>query len=159
MDCNPGDCSPISIRLVWVMDRGSVLSPKTYDPRSTTLEIVMGDPWSQDGFRRRLEWGRRGARVAAERGDILVVIDVLSFSTATLTAVHHGGLVYPCAWTDDPHALAAQLWAEAAVNRREAPDSGRFSLSPPTFNAIEPGTQVVLASTKWSTHGWVAAPA
>jgi 2-phosphosulfolactate phosphatase len=111
----------------------------------------MADPWSQQGFRCRLEWGRRGARVAAERGDVLVVVDVLSFSTATVTAVQHGGLVYPCAWTDDPAALAATLGAEAAVNRREVPEHGRFSLSPPTFLAIEPGTRVVLASPNGAT--------
>jgi 2-phosphosulfolactate phosphatase len=111
----------------------------------------MVDPWSQDGFRCRLEWGRRGARVAAERGDLLVVIDVLSFSTATVTAVQHGGIVYPCAWTDDPAAFAARIGAEMAVNRREVPDRGRFSLSPPTFAAIEPGTRVVLASPNGAT--------
>ena len=29
--------------------------------------------------------------MAAERGDVLVVVDVLSFSTAAVTAVQHGG--------------------------------------------------------------------
>lgn len=111
----------------------------------------MSDPWSQAGFRCRLEWGRRGARVAAEQGDILVVVDVLSFSTASVTAVHHGGLIYPCAWTDDPPALAATLGAEAAVSRGDVPAKGRFSLSPPTFNAIERGTRVVLASPNGAT--------
>jgi 2-phosphosulfolactate phosphatase len=109
------------------------------------------DPWSQDGYRCRLEWGRRGARVAAERGDILIVIDVLSFSTAAITAVHHGARIYPCAWTDDPQALAETLGAEAAVNRRAVPVGGRFSLSPPTFTTIEPGTRVVLASPNGAT--------
>ena len=116
----------------------------------------MVDPWSQDEFRCRLEWGRRGARVAAERGDVLVVIDVLRFSTATVTAVQYGGIVYPCAWSDDPVAYAARIGAEAAVRRRGVPESGRFSLSPPTFEAIEPGTRVVLASPNGATcsrHG------
>src|SRR5688572_9743703 len=106
----------------------------------------MVDPWSQDGYRCRLEWGRRGARVAAARGDVLVVIDVLRFSTTVVTAVQHGGMIYPCAWSDDPAAYAARLGAEAAVRRRRATEQGRFSLSPLTFLAIEPGTRVVLAS-------------
>ena len=111
----------------------------------------MSDPWSQAGYRCRLEWGRRGARVAAERGDILVVVDVLSFSSAAVTAVQGGGIVYPCAWTDDPTALAATLGAEAAVSRHHVPERGRFSLSPPTFLTIEAGTRVVLASPNGAT--------
>jgi 2-phosphosulfolactate phosphatase len=89
--------------------------------------------------------------VAAERGDVLVVIDVLSFSTAAVTAVQRGGIVYPCAWSDDPAALAARIGAEAAVSRPDVPERGRFSLSPPTFNTIEPGTNVVLASPNGAT--------
>lgn len=116
-----------------------------------TQEVRVDDPWSQGGFRCRLEWGRRGARVAAKRGDALVVVDVLSFSSAAVTAVQHGGLVYPCAWTDDPRALAAQLGAEAAVSRPHVPAQGRFSLSPPTFTAAAPGDRVVLASPNGAT--------
>jgi 2-phosphosulfolactate phosphatase len=111
----------------------------------------MADPWSQDGYRCRLEWGHRGARVAAERGDVLVVIDVLRFSTATVTAVQHGGIIYPCAWSDDPEAFAARIGAEAAVRRRADPGQRRFSLSPLTFLTIEPGTRVVLASPNGAT--------
>ena len=43
-----------------------------------------------------LEWGRRGAERAALRGDILAVCDVLSFSTAVVTACMRGARVYPC---------------------------------------------------------------
>src|SRR5262245_51057599 len=113
--------------------------------------MSVADPFGQQGYRCRLEWGRRGARVAAERGDLLVVIDVLCFSTATATAIQHGGIVYPCAWTDDPAALAASIGAEVAVSRGQVPSGGRFSLSPPTFLAIEPGTSVVLASPNGAT--------
>lgn len=111
----------------------------------------MSDPWSQQGYRCRLEWGRRGARVAAERGDVLVVVDILSFSSAVVTAVQHGCVIYPCAWTDDPAALASSLGAEAAVGRFDVPARGRFSLSPPTFLAVAPGTRVVLASPNGAT--------
>ena len=111
----------------------------------------MADPWSQEGYRCRLEWGRRGAHVAAERGDVLVVIDVLRFSTATVTAVQHGGIVYPCAWSDDPEAYAERIGAEAAVRRPGETAKSRFSLSPRTFEAIEPGTRVVLASPNGAT--------
>lgn len=113
----------------------------------------MNDPawFAQEGFRCRLEWGRRGARAAAERGDILVVVDVLSFSTAAVTAVARGGIVYPCANQDQAQTLAAQVGAEPAVRREHVPEKGRFSLSPPTFDAMEPGTRVALASPNGAT--------
>jgi 2-phosphosulfolactate phosphatase len=68
-----------------------------------------------------------------------------------VTAVAGGGIVYPCAWTDDPAELAARVGAEAAVNRREVPARGRFSLSPPTMLGIEPGDVIVLASPNGAT--------
>ena len=112
--------------------------------------------FAQPGYRCRLEWGRRGARVAAERGDVLVVVDVLSFSSAVATAVENGAVIFPCAWEDDPAALATRADAEAAVKRQDVPARGRFSLSPPTFNAARQGERIVLASpngARCSRHG------
>ena len=40
-------------------------------------------------------------RAAAERGDILIVIDTLRFSTAAATAVHHGATQRVTACTAD----------------------------------------------------------
>jgi 2-phosphosulfolactate phosphatase len=111
----------------------------------------MPDPWDQTDYRCRLEWGRRGARAAAARGDVLVVVDTLSFSTAVATAIAHGGAIYPCAWDDDPAALGARVEAEVAVRRQDVPARGRFSLSPATFEKIQAGTRVVLASPNGAT--------
>jgi len=107
--------------------------------------------FAQPGYRCRLEWGWRGARVAAERGDVLVIVDVLSFSSAVATAVQKGAVIYPCAWEDDPAALALCVGAEAAVGRPDVPARGRFSLSPPTFDAARPGERIVLASPNGGT--------
>jgi len=99
-----------------------------------------------------MEWGRRGARVAAERGDILVVVDVLSFSTTVVTAAAHGVIVYPCDKDGETAAiLAARVGAEVAVARRDVPKKGRFSLSPKTFAAAPRGAKVVLASPNGAT--------
>ena len=86
--------------------------------------------YTQHPYHCRLDWGRRGVRQAAERGDILVIVDTLSFSTAVVTAVHYGGLIYPCSLEEDTAALAQQIGGEAAVSRRDVPERGRFSLSP-----------------------------
>jgi 2-phosphosulfolactate phosphatase len=102
--------------------------------------------FTQDGFRCRLDWGRHGARHAAERGDIIVIVDTLSFSSAVATAVHHGALIYPCAVTDDLEALGVRYGAEIAVRRHEVPSRGRFSLSPLTYVGITSGTAIIIAS-------------
>ena len=104
----------------------------------------------------RLDWGRRGARAAAARGDILVVIDTLRFSTAAATAIHHGALIYPCALDEALiNALAERVGGEIATYR-QAPEwrpqaSARFSLSPRSYLGIEPGARVVLPSPNGST--------
>lgn len=109
------------------------------------------DYFSQHAYRCRLEWGRRGARTAAARGDLLVVVDTLSFSTAVVTAVQHGALVYPCAYDEDPRDLARRVGGEVAVGRNEAPEKGGFSLSPLTFLAATEQTRIVLRSPNGAT--------
>jgi 2-phosphosulfolactate phosphatase len=114
----------------------------------------MPDWFDQAAYRVRLEWGRRGARVAAERRDVLVVVDVLSFSTAAVTAAARGVTVYPCATKGDAEATALRVGGEAAVARQDVPQRGRFSLSPVSFaNAPGPvaGTKVALASPNGAT--------
>lgn len=109
------------------------------------------DLFAQLPYRCRLEWGRRGARAAAERGDVLVVVDTLSFSSAVVTAVQHGAAVYPCASDEDPAVLARRVSAEVAVGRLDAPEQGRFSLSPLTFLAATEDTRIVLRSPNGGT--------
>ena len=99
----------------------------------------------------RLAWGRRGAQAAAEGGNILVIVDTLRFSTATATAVHHGALIYPCPLDEAvASALARRVGGEVANVRRTSTPS-RFTLSPRSYLAIEPGTRVVLPSPNGST--------
>ncbi|MFT9596793.1 hypothetical protein [Mesobacillus sp.] len=42
--------------------------------------------FSQSLYECKVEWGRRGAREAAERGDIVIIVDVLSFSSTIVAA-------------------------------------------------------------------------
>jgi 2-phosphosulfolactate phosphatase len=105
----------------------------------------------QHDYRCRFDWGRHGTRHAAERGDILVIVDTLSFSSAVATALHHGAVIYPCAKSDDLEALASGYGAELAVHRTKVPEKGRFSLSPLTYIGVEPGAHVLLASPNGAT--------
>ncbi|MDB5033520.1 MAG: 2-phosphosulfolactate phosphatase [Chlorobi bacterium] len=112
---------------------------------------MMMDPYDQRAYRCRLEWGSDGAGRGAARGDILVIVDVLSFSTAVATAIDRGGIIHPCGRTDDIAEIARRVGGEAAVGRPDVPARGRFSLSPGTFAGIAAGTRVVLASLNGAT--------
>jgi 2-phosphosulfolactate phosphatase len=113
--------------------------------------ITLDRAFDQSPYRCRLDWGTDGARSAAERGDAIVVVDTLCFSTSVATAVAHGGVIYPCSTTEDVAKLARQAGGEVAVLRPDVPQKGRFSLSPLTFNGMEPGTRVWLASPNGAT--------
>ncbi|HTK11642.1 MAG TPA: 2-phosphosulfolactate phosphatase [Ktedonobacteraceae bacterium] len=106
---------------------------------------------SQHPYRSRLDWGWRGVQQAVTRGNIVVIVDTLSFSTATVTAVHQGGIIYPCTSQTEAGVLAQQVGGELAVKREEVPVKGHFSLSPGTFLALETGSKVVLASPNGAT--------
>jgi 2-phosphosulfolactate phosphatase len=110
---------------------------------------IDGSVFEQQGFRCRLEWGRRGAQAAADRGDILVIVDTLRFSTTVVTAVHHGVTIFPCAWNEDPIAFARRVDAVPG-GQREGEDR-RFTLSPLCYLDAAPGTRVALASPNGAT--------
>lgn len=104
------------------------------------------DIFSQAPYRCRLDWGVPGVRRAAERHDIIVLVDVLSFSTTVAQAVEQGAVVHSCGEGDDVRTLTAELKAELAVARDRVPADGRFSLSPSTFDGVAVGTRVLLPS-------------
>jgi 2-phosphosulfolactate phosphatase len=100
----------------------------------------------QSPFRGKHEWGVRGVHQATGRGDIVVIVDTLSFSTAVVAAVDGGALVHPCVRPEEAEVLAQRLGGEPAVRRQDVPRKGRFSLSPGTYHGITPGTCIMLPS-------------
>lgn len=109
------------------------------------------DIFGQPGYRCRLAWGWRGARDAAERGDIAVIVDVLRFTSAVATAVQHAGIIYPCPQASDADALAERVHAEVAARGHDAHPEARYSLSPRTYVSMPHGTRVVLPSPNGAT--------
>lgn len=104
---------------------------------------------SQDPHRCKFDWGARGARLAAERGDIVILVDTLCFSTTVSNAVSRGVVVYPCGDGDDRTEVAMRVGGEASVHRRDASTRGGYSLSPASFDEAVAGTIVAL----WSPNG------
>ncbi|MFI5691062.1 2-phosphosulfolactate phosphatase [Kribbella sp. NPDC051586] len=109
----------------------------------------MTSPYAQDRFSAGFDWGPVGARVVA--GDIVAVVDVLSFTTAVTVAADLGIDVYPYRWRDETAvAYAEQLGAKLAVGRSEA-GPGDVSLSPATIRRAEGVSRLVLPSPNGST--------
>jgi len=92
------------------------------------------------------ERGLTGAARAAERGDVVVIVDTLSFSSAVATAVHHGSVIIPVAPDEDADAIANDLGARVTLPRRDVTEAGQLSLSPVPYQFLPPGTKVVARS-------------
>lgn len=107
------------------------------------------DYLSQTPCRCKLDWGSQGAELAAARGEIVVLVDTLSFSTTVINAVDRGGIIFPCGDGESPVEVARKIGGEPSVRREQVPAQGRFSLSPSSFDCIEAGTKVAL----WSPNG------
>ena len=99
----------------------------------------------QRDHRVRYEWGPAG--VEAVRSDVVVIVDVLRFTTAVDAAVSAGVAVHPHRWRDrSAGALAARVGAHLADGTDGAP-----SLSPASLVALGRGARVVLPSPNGST--------
>jgi 2-phosphosulfolactate phosphatase len=96
------------------------------------------------------EWGMHGVEALRDRVAALVVIDVLSFSTAVDVAVAKGASVIPFPF-GEPEAAKAAAAAAGAVPAEPRRTGGRgFSLSPPSLTNIPPGTKLLLPSPNGS---------
>ena len=112
--------------------------------------------FDQQEFDIRCEWGERGVAVLAPISDVVIIVDVLSFSTSVEIAVHRGATVFPSLWKDENAAkFAASVHAELADPRRT---KGKYSLSPESFMHISPGTRIVLPSPNGATLTLKAKP-
>ncbi|MFC7370958.1 2-phosphosulfolactate phosphatase [Fictibacillus iocasae] len=108
----------------------------------------MNNYYNQSGYSVKVEWGQRGAREAAQRGDIIVIVDVLSYSSTVAAALHHGAQVYPFPPPNNEKAkeYAASLGAEMVLGRAEAERTGGYTLSPVSFKRDDRDRKFVLCS-------------
>ncbi|MHA6630541.1 2-phosphosulfolactate phosphatase [Pseudonocardia sichuanensis] len=93
----------------------------------------------------RLEWGREGAAVLAADCAVVIVVDVLSFSTAVDVAVGRGAAVLPLRWADEHRALPPDVQL-AGPRRGPGP-----SLSPASLVDLPAGTRLALPSPNGAT--------
>lgn len=94
------------------------------------------------------EWSAAGFAHLLPTSDVLVIVDVLSFSTSVDIAVGRGAVVVPYAWKDE----SARAYAESmdAVLASTVRGNG-YSLSPTSLLDIPAGTRLVLPSPNGGT--------
>ena len=107
------------------------------------------DPWPAAQV--HVEWGPVAAQLAAARGDAIVIVDILSFSTAVTLAAERGLASYVYSGPEltargGAAAVAARIGAVCAVGKRDA-RPGTISLSPASVRSAEVTTGRVLFSS------------
>lgn len=108
--------------------------------------------FDQSEFEIRCEWGARGVEQLAPISDVIIIVDILSFSTCVEIATSRGAIVFPYQWKDETaEKFAASVHAELAVPRTEQRVASPYSLSPQSLNQVPQGTRLVLPSPNGST--------
>lgn len=105
--------------------------------------------FDQGDYELKCEWGLPGVLALAPISDAIVVVDILSFSTAVDIAVANGASVLPFRDKDDrARGFATSRQAVLASRRRS---TGTFTLSPLSLQKIQRNTALVLPSPNGSS--------
>jgi len=99
-------------------------------------------PFSQEAWACRCEWGPQAVTALAP-AEVIIVVDVFSFTTCVDVAVSRGAAILPQPWADPSAAEFARTHgAELAGRRRQA----RYSLAPASYLEAPAGLRCVLPS-------------
>ena len=112
----------------------------------------MADRFSQQDHRYRFDWGPDGLRRVAATAEAVVVVDVLSFTTAVEVALGGGAIILPA-------GLATTRDLADGRGAILAADHPQWSLSPNSLREIPTGTRLVLPSPNGSALALEAAGA
>lgn len=111
--------------------------------------------FSQETWACRCEWGA-AACTALAPADVIIVVDVFSFTTCVDVAVSRGVSILPFRWNDESAAqFARKQNAELAGKRRHA----RYSLAPESYFDAPAGLRCVLPSPNGAAVTLAAADA
>jgi 2-phosphosulfolactate phosphatase len=89
---------------------------------------------------------------------VIVIVDVLSFSTCIDVAVARSATVFPYRWRDaSAETFAREQGAVLAASRGRTTPERPYSLSPLSLEALPPETRLVLPSPNGATLATIAA--
>ncbi len=104
--------------------------------------------FDQQEFDIRLEWGLNGVGQLAPISDIIIIVDVLSFSTCVDIVTGNGSTVYPYGWKNkSANEFSNSIDGILAAGNRS---SSEFSLSPSSLINIPENIRLVLPSPNGS---------
>ncbi len=105
--------------------------------------------YQQEGYTLRFDWGLPGLEAMLAGSEVIVVVDVLSFSSAVDVAVGRGAWVYPTPARDaEAERLARAVGGILAVKTFA---QGGYGLSPSSLLNIPEGARLVLPSPNGAT--------
>ena len=104
--------------------------------------------FDQAEFDLRCEWGVKGVSLLAPISDAVVIVDVMSFSTAVTVATARGATVFPYRWRDESQVEYAKSVDAILAGPR---GKGHYSLSPLSLMALRDGSRIVLPSPNGAT--------
>ncbi|MBO3460141.1 2-phosphosulfolactate phosphatase [Aetokthonos hydrillicola Thurmond2011] len=110
--------------------------------------------YNQSKFDIRCEWGKKGVEQLAPISDVIIIVDILSFSTCIEIANSRDAIVFPyeSVFPYEPNNESAQEFAQS-INAQLATRRGGngYSLSPASFSKIPKNTRLVLPSPNGSS--------
>lgn len=106
--------------------------------------------YDQGVYPLRFEWGEAAIQHLAPLCQAVVIVDVLSFSTAVDVALGRGASVLPYRWKDDS-ALQFAERHDALLASHERRFAGGHSLSPASLATLPQGARLVLPSPNGAT--------
>jgi 2-phosphosulfolactate phosphatase len=103
----------------------------------------------QSAYQVRFDWGSDGLQAVSGEDGIVIVVDVLSFSTCVSIAIDRNAEVFPYRFKDgSAERFAASVEARLAGPRTEMAE---LSLSPVSMSALSAGDKVILPSPNGAT--------
>ncbi|MGB8197505.1 MAG: 2-phosphosulfolactate phosphatase, partial [Acidimicrobiales bacterium] len=116
----------------------------------------MNEGMGQSGFSRRFEWGLAGVVQLATAGSLVVIVDVLRFTTAVEACNSRGVAVFPYRWKD---AAAQEFANSVGGDLVDSSTNSTSALSPVALLRQSIRESIVLPSPNGSSCAVVAGEA
>jgi len=106
--------------------------------------------YDQDEFDIRCEWGLNGVGILKPTSEVIIIVDILSFTTSVEIATSRGAHVFPFdTWSEQARLFAREH--NAILAEKDRTDLSKYSLSPTSLQHITYGQRLVLPSPNGSS--------